>query len=84
MNSEEKLLLIWEMFPEENEFYILQKNSELANLARNCNGLHINGDDLEENHEIFKLSELLLEEEKIQTPIENIFITEVVSCGWFL
>ena len=84
MNNEEKLLLIWELFPEENEFYIFQKDSELANLARNCNGLYINVDDIQEDHEIFKLSDLLLTEEKIQTPIENIFITEVVSCGWLL
>lgn len=82
--SEEKLLLIWEEFPEGSYLYTFNKDSYLANLARNSNGLYINSDELEDGHAIFELNELLVRQARTATPIQDFCITEVVKCGFTL
>ena len=83
MNNEEKLLLIWEMFPEETSLYLFNTEIEITELARQSNNLYIGGDILSEDHPIFTLNERLKDEEEVTTPIKD-NVVEVVKCGIFL
>lgn len=82
-----RLLLIWEMVPDEVKMFSIEEGTELASLAEQSAGLYINGDDIEETHAIFKLNELLLEIEDASTRETGVVtgpFTRVIICGFLL
>lgn len=86
-----RLLLIWENVPEDTQVYSLDRKSEQAEWARNSNKMFINGDDLEEDHPIFDLSNWLVTEEAKEYKVEmqeqqalRGKFSEVVLCGCLL
>ncbi len=55
----EKVLLIWEEVPDYLKMYEFEEGTELAELAIASAGKYINGDDLPEDHAIYRLNDLL-------------------------
>ena len=83
--KEQFVMLIWELWPEELKIFMLPMDTALAELARLSDGCYINGDDLSDDHSIFKLNEEL--SGIVPTDSKNISSIELVAvyrCGWFL
>ena len=82
-----KLLLIWEMVPDEVKMFSIEEGTQLANLAEQSAGLYINGDEIEETHAIFELNELLEHMEiagERKTGVVTGPFTRVIICGFLL
>lgn len=79
------LLLVWEMVPEATTLYVIPEGSDMAEMAVASAGKYINGDDLPDDHAIFKLSERL--EDYPHLPdggmAEGPF-SKVIVCGFFM
>jgi hypothetical protein len=86
-----KLLLIWQNVPEETKLHVIERGTPQAKLARASNEYYINGDDLEDDHPIYALSEWLRSDEGRESEIEmqkgeslRGRFSEIVVCGFFL
>ena len=91
------LLLIWELVPEETQLYSIdsEKSPEAYIWAKECANVHINVDDVPEEHSIYKLDkwiktyndagDVISSQPELDTSIvqEGPF-DEVVVCGWYL
>lgn len=83
--KEQFVMLIWELWPEELKIFMLPTGTALAELARLSNGFYINGDDLSDDHPIFKLNEELVGVEPTNSEsISSIELVALYRCGWFL
>jgi hypothetical protein len=83
------LLLVWEEVPDSIKLFILGADSKVGKLALASAGKYINSDDLDDDHPIFELSEVLSQLVKEgsyltpEKPINGPFDT-VVVCGFIL
>lgn len=86
-----RTLIVWAMLPEENKFYIVDSNSEIATLAQRSAGKYINSADPDLNdgsHAIYRLSDLLSEVEPSGDgdliAIFNGPFDRVIVCGFYV
>lgn len=56
-----KVLLVWNVIPEQVRFFLL--DGKKAELALKCQNAYINSSEIEEDHPIHELNELLYDEE---------------------
>lgn len=83
--KEQFVLLIWELWPEELKIFMLPTGTALAELAKLSDGWYINGDDLSDDHPIFKLDEELSGIAPTDSKnISGIELMAVYRCGWYL
>ncbi len=84
-----KMLLVWEMVPEDVNCYILDPASEQAQWARESAGKYINTGTTDDDDAIYKLSDWLATDEARDClkdndkPIPGPF-SEVVVCGFVM
>lgn len=78
-----KMLLIWQMIPDETQAFELDEDSEIAKLAVMSAGKYINGDELDEDDPIHNLSDLLdeMKSEDVKKVLEGPY-SKVVVCGF--
>lgn len=86
-----KMLLIWNVFPEEVVLYAFDRKSKEAEYARGSNNCYIGGDELDIDHPLFELNRFLGTPEADQLKLvvsDEVSIrgkfSEVVICGQFL
>lgn len=83
-----QLLLIWELNPEYLQFYLLNIDDPLVELARKCSGLMLGVDNSqEEDNNLIELSEALLNIDFVNSARElgnSLNIVEVINTGSYL
>ena len=83
-----QLLLIWELNPEYIQFYLLNIDDPIVEVARKCSGLMLGGDNSnEEDNNLVELSDYLLDKDFVNSAAElgsNLNIVEVVNTGSYL
>lgn len=83
--KKEQVLLVWEENPESVQFYLFDVGSHEAILAKVSNNLMINGDDIDDEHPIFELQELLPEFGSVRVEdLRDLNIVSVYKAGFFL
>lgn len=82
-----KTLLIWEEVPETTKVFVLDSDSQAADLARQSAGKFINSNDVEEGDPIELLSEWIGANSPtdigIEAPISGPF-DQVIVCGFLM
>jgi len=81
-----KLVLIWNCIPDDVTIYLVEVDSAIGRLAVESAGFYINSDNLDEDHPIFKLNDMIevgsLAPYKVDGSIcYNDNISIVVECG---
>lgn len=83
-----QLLLIWELNPDYIQFYLLNIDDPIVELARKCSGLMLGADNSqEEDNVLIELSEALSERDFVFSASElgsNLNIVEVINTGSYL
>jgi len=83
--KEQFVMLIWKLCPGELKLFLLQEDSELAELAKLSDECYINYDELSDDHPIFLLNEKLEEVNPFEgTSTKDQHITAIYRCGWHL
>lgn len=81
----DKLLLIWELVPEETQLYAFDAASDIAEIARNAAGKYINQNN-EEGDAVEQLSERLADYAHCRLDDNHVkgLFSEAVVCGFML
>ncbi len=84
-----KMLLVWEIVPEDVNCYVLDPNSEQAQWARDSAGKYLNSGLSEDDDTIYKLNDWLVTEAAENSIVDNDKpiigpFSEVVVCGFVM